>query len=67
MDINNITFLPMNTGFLVLLIIQRIILYECILYDRPRANYMRNKKLYRYHGNGVQKHKCMCKDLRATF
>ena len=29
MDRNNITFLPVTTGFLVLLIIQRIILSVC--------------------------------------
>ena len=40
----------MTTGFLVLLIIQRIILYVC-LYDRPRANWTKNRKLHSNHNN----------------
>ena len=50
MEKNNITFLPVTTGFLVLLIIQRIILFVC-MYDRPRANLVKRKRLHSNHGN----------------
>ena len=43
-------------------------MYNVGMYDRPRPNKMRNKKLHRNHGNGFKSAGTYtCKDLRATF